>query len=309
MLGPIGQGVRVTLEGEPDTQEASDRHPTLNHQIATPGYFETMQVALRRGRFFTDRDTAAAPRVAIVSASTASRLWPGQDPLEKRLRIATFTPGGPARDWRTVVGVVSDVRYRALDEVQLDVYDPALQVGRPADTVVVRTSGSPLAAAASIRALAREMDRSVIVDDVTTLERVVERAQAPWRLTTWMFLLFGCLAFGLAALGLFSLVALDVAHRGREFAIRVALGASRPALLRSVLRRAAIRVLIGVAAGAVMARLAAAALRSLLFGVAPDDAPTYAAVLALLVVVISLAALIPALRALRVNPQVLLRRE
>jgi predicted permease len=309
MLGPIGQGVRVTLEGQPDTQAGADLNPTLNHQIATPGYFETMGIPLRRGRFFTDQDAAGRPRVAIVSESTAARLWPGRDPIGQRLMIATFTPGGPARDWRTVVGVVSNVRYRALDEVQLDVYDPALQVGRPADTVVVRTAGQPLAAAAALRALAREMDAGAIVDSITSMDAVVARAQAPWRLTTWMFLLFGGFAFALAALGLFSLVALDVAHRGREFAIRMTLGASRAALLGSVLRRAGWRVLAGVTGGIVVARLAARSMRSVLFGIAPDDAVTYLSVIALVLAVVAFAACIPALRALRSDPQALLRQE
>ena len=117
------------------------RIPTLNHQIATPGYFEALKIPLRAGRLFTDRDTADVPRVAIVSESTARRLWPGQDPIGKRLSMATFTPGKPGTAWRTVVGVVSDVRYRGIEEVQLDVYDPALQVGRPADNIVVRAVG------------------------------------------------------------------------------------------------------------------------------------------------------------------------
>ena len=117
------------------------------------------------------------------------------------------------------------------------------------------------------------------------------RAEAPWRLTMWMFVLFAALAFGLAALGLFSLVALDVAHRGREFAIRMALGASRPAILAQVLARAAVRVAAGVALGSRPLSVASRAMRSLLFGVAPDDGATYAAVLIVVVATVALAAL------------------
>ena len=106
-----------------------------------------MRIPLRAGRFFTDRDTREAPRVAIVGESTARRLWPGQDPIGKRLvACRSFTPGGPRSVWRTVVGVVSDVRYRGLEEAQLDIYDAALQTGRPADNVVVRTAGDPAGA-------------------------------------------------------------------------------------------------------------------------------------------------------------------
>jgi predicted permease len=307
MLGPIGQGVQVFLEGQPETREAAEANPTLNHQIATPGYFEALRIPLRAGRFFTRQDTAAAPRVALVSESTARRLWPGQDPIGRRLLMSSFTPGGPRRVWRTVVGVVSDVRYRGLRDVQLDVYDAALQTGRPADNVVIRTAGDPMALAAHVRALARELDPAAIVDSATTMEAVVQRAEAPWRLSMWMFVLFAVLAFALAALGLFSLVALDVAHRAREFAIRLALGATGRALVRGVLLRAAWRVTCGIALGLIAALAASRLLGGLLFRVPPDDVPTYAAVLGLVLGAVALAAYIPASRAAGADPQMLLR--
>jgi len=309
MLGPIGQGVLVRLEGQPETRESAQANPTLNHQIASTGYFEAMKIPLRTGRVFTDRDTREAPRVAIVSESTARRLWPGQDPIGKRISMNSFTPGGPRNAWRTIVGVVSDVRYRGLQEVQLDIYDAALQTGRPADNIVIRTSGDPALLAPSVRSLARELDPGSIVDSATTLEAVVERAEAPWRLTMWMFVLFAGLAFTLAALGLFAVVALDVAQRRREFAIRLALGATRRAILSGVMTRAGGRVAAGALIGALVALAVSRAMRTLLFGVAPDDPATYALVLGLLLVAATLAALVPARRASRVEPQALLRQE
>jgi predicted permease len=309
MLGPIGQGVRVRLDGQPDTREATDANPTLNHQIASTGYFEAMKIPLRAGRVFTDRDTRDAPRVAIVGESTARRLWPGQDPIGKRISMASFTPGGPPQMWRTVVGVVSDVRYRSLQEVQLDVYDAALQTGRAADNAVVRTAAAPTAVAAAIRAVARELDPAAIVDSVTTLDAVVARAEAPWRLTMWLFVLFAGLAFGLSALGLFALVALDVTQRQREFAIRSALGASGGEILRGVLRRAAWRVAAGAVTGVVVALAAGRAMRTLLYGIAPTDGVTYAIALTLLLATTAIAAFIPARRAGRHHPQTLLRQE
>ncbi len=309
MLGPIGQGVLVRLEGQPDTREAAQSNPTLNHQIASVGYFEAMNIRLRAGRFFNDRDTRESPRVAIVADSTARRLWPGQDPIGKRISMSSFTPGAPRTMWRTVVGVVSDVRYRGLQEVQLDVYDAALQTGRPADNILVRTSGDPMVVAPALRSIARELDPGSIVDSVTTLDAVVERAEAPWRLTMWMFVLFAALAFTLAGLGLFALVALDVAQRQREFAIRLALGATRQAILNGVIGRAGWRVGTGALLGVATAFAASRALRGLLFGVAPDDALTYALVLTLLLVAAAVAAIVPARRAARVDPQALLRQE
>jgi putative ABC transport system permease protein len=203
--------------------------------------------------------------------------------------------------------VVSDVRYRGLQEVQMDVYDPALQVGRPADNIVVRTSGDPLVAAPAIRAIARQLDPTSIIDTVSTLDAVVGRAEAPWRLTTWMFVLFAGLAFALAALGLFGLVALDVAHRRREFAIRLALGSSSSALLRSVLIRAGWRVLLGLTAGLAVSFVAGRTLGSLLFDVAPADRVTYTIVLAVVLLVVTAAAHLPARRASNVDPQSVLR--
>ena len=311
MLGPIGQGAGVRLEGQPETREAIAANPVLNHQIATPGYFEAMRIPLRAGRVFTAQDTKDTPRVAIVSESTARRLWPGQDAIGERISMSSFTPGGPRTMWRTIVGVVSDVRYRSIEEVQLDVYDAALQTGRPADNVVIRTArtaGGPLPLASGVRAIARELDPSAIVDNVTTLEDVVARAEAPWRLTMWMFVLFAALAFGLAALGLFSLVAIDIGHRAREFAIRMALGASRPDILRSVLVRAGRRVALGVGLGLAAAVAASRAMRGLLFAIGPDDARTYGGVLALVLIVVTLAAYLPARHAGRHDPQALLRR-
>jgi predicted permease len=309
MLGPIGQGVAVRLEGQPETREAAAANPILNHQIATPGYFEAMSISVRAGRLFTDRDTPTSPRVAIVGESTARRLWPGQDPIGKRLSMSSFTPGGPRTMWRTVVGVVSDVRYRGIEEVQLDVYDAALQTGRPADNVVVRTSSDSPGVATAIRTVARALDPSAVVDGVTTLDGAVARAEAPWRLTMWMFVLFASLAFGLAGLGLFSVVALDVADRRREFAIRLALGASRPAILRHVLLRSAGRVSAGIAVGIGAAAAASRAMQGLLFQITPHDAWTYAAVLACVVAVVAIAAYVPARRAARVDPQTLLRQD
>jgi putative ABC transport system permease protein len=307
-LGPIGQGVRVVLDGQPQTAEAAGRNPTLNYQVATPGLFAAMQVPLRRGRLFTPQDTADTPRVAIVSESTARQLWPGQDPLNKRVLYSAFTPGQKSQ-WRTTVGVVSDVRYRGLDEVQLDIYDPALQVGQPARTMMIRTSSDPAALANLVKARVRELDPGATVDAITTLETVVAKASAPWRMSMWLFVLFAGVAFFLAAMGLFSLVSLDVAHRRRELAVRLALGASKPVVVRGVLASAAWKVGVGVAAGLIGAVAATRAMRALLYGVEPLDAATYAAVVGLVTVVVAVAAWAPARRAAGIDPMTLMRAE
>src|SRR5262249_25085003 len=184
-LGPIGDGVRVYLEGQPLTRQTAESNPGLNHLIATTGYFETMRIALRAGRFFTNDDAAGRPRGVVGGESTARRLWPNQDPIGRHLTMFSFTAQGPRLAARTVVGVVADVRYHDLGAVQLDIYDPVLQVGRPADNVVVRTAAEPRAVANAVRAVARESDPQALVDEVTTMDSVVGRAQAPWRLAAW----------------------------------------------------------------------------------------------------------------------------
>ena len=216
-LGAIGEETSALLEGQPDSIAARRGNPPLNYKVATPGYFGAMHVSLRRGRLFDAHDDLRAPRVAIVGESTAAQLWPGRDPIGRRLGMSSFTPGDSSTVWRTVVGVVSDVRYRGLDDVRFDVYNPALQAASTAGHLVVRTAGDPTAAAAAIQSI-RTVDPHAVIDRMTTLDAVVARAMAPWRLTAWMFTVFAAAAFGLATLGLVSLVSLDVASRQRELA-------------------------------------------------------------------------------------------
>ena len=307
MLGPIGDGVQVVLEGQPPTAASMDANPTLNHLIAMPGYFETLKIPLRAGRFFTDQDSADRQRVAIVGESTAKRLWPAQDAIGRRITMFSFSRTGPRMVERIVVGVVADVRYHALGEIQYDIYDPAAQVRRGIDNVVIRTHADARTTATMVRGIARSLDAAAIVDEVTTMDAVVGRAQAPWRLATWMFVLFGALAFGLSALGLFSLVALEVAYRRREFAIRLALGSPGASIVKGVMMRAWRRAAAGLAIGFAVAIAASRALRSLLFGIAPLDTATYAAVLAIVLVAVGIAAWVPARRALLSDPHAVLR--
>lgn len=306
-LGPIGQGTQVVLEGQPDTPEMAGRNPLLNYQVATPDYFKAMRIPLTRGRVFTADDSATAPRVAVVSESTAARLWPGQDPIGRRFLTSTFVPGG-SKAWRTVVGVVSDVRYRGLAEVQLDMYDPAAQTPMAATDLIIRTTSDPLAMAGVIQAEAREARPDIIVTGVTSMDAVVGRAMAPWRFASWVLALFAALALLLAIVGLVSVISLDVAHRRHELAIRLALGA-RPEevmshVLRGMLARVALGALVGLAAAAVLSRT----LGALLFGVPPLHWPTYGIVLIVVLTAALAAAWAPVRWAARLDPISILRR-
>jgi putative ABC transport system permease protein len=308
-LGPIGQEARLLLEGQPLAPDAALRNPAVNYQVATPGYFTTMRIPLVRGRLFDERDQVHATKVALVNVTAAQRLWPGQDPVGKRILLPSFSPEGPDSAWRTVVGVVGDVRYRGIDDVRLDVYDAALQSPMAATDLMVRTSDEPLRIAGAVQAEARHLDRRVVVDRLTTMEAIVARALAPWRFSAWMFTLFAVFAFVLATVGLGSLVSLDVAERRHEFAVRLALGARGRDILRSVLLVAGVRVLSGVAAGLLAAIAAAHGIRGLLFGVGALDGRTYGMVVGLVVGIVVMAACLPAIRAARIQPLALLRRE
>jgi putative ABC transport system permease protein len=308
-LGPIGQETSFLLEGQPDSPETERRNPALNYQVATPGYFTAMRIELKRGRLFTDDDQAGTPRVALVGESAARRLWPGEAAVGKRLQLPTFERGTRKRAWRQIVGVVADVRYRGVDDVRLDVYDPATQSPLEAGDLVVRTSGDPLRVAAAVQAAARGLDPRVLVSGVTTMEAIVARALAPWRFSVWVFGVFAALAVVLASGGLFSIVSLDVGRRRRELAVRVALGAQRRDILQSVLFPAMKRLLAGLAFGVLVSVATSGVLRSMLFGIEPLDAATYASVTLLLSLVVMAASYLPARRAAGVDPLLTLRSE
>jgi len=308
-IGAVGYATWFLAEGQSDTFEVMASNPRLNYEVATPGYFRAMGIPLRRGRLFDATDDRRAPRVVIVGDTTARRLWPDQDPIGKRLWMPTFAPGPQEAVWRTVVGVVDDVRYQGIDDASLDVYDPAQQAALSTDFLVVRTEDNPLATTAAVRAIAKSLDPRVVIDRVTTYESLVARAVAPWRLSAWMFTLFAGLASLLAAVGLFSLVSLDVAGRQREFAIRMALGALPRDILRLAAGSALWQVAIGVSLGLLVALGATRALGVLLFGVEPLDGLTYVGVVALVLSMVSIAVYWPARRAAHVQPSMLLRRE
>lgn len=317
-LGTIGQGTWAIAEGQPETSETANRNPIVNYQSATAGYFTTMRIPLVRGRLFTDEDRETSPRVALISESTAAAFFPGQDPIGKRIKAASFNANqrNPDGVWRTVVGVVGNVRDKGLHEVPLNMYDPPAQstVATITSLVVRMKPGEEhkaVAVASAVQTQARQRDPQVLISGIGMLEDVVNNEIAPWRFSAWVFALFAALAFGLSMLGLFSVVSLDVANRRREFAIRMALGATRHDIVGGVFRSAGIRAAIGVAAGLALAAAATRGLQGLLVGVAISDAITYTSVVTLVAAVVAIASYLPARRAATqaAHPLALLRRD
>ena len=277
------------------------------HYTATGGgWFAAMRVPLRAGRLFDRRDVMGRPPVVIVSEALASRLWPGADPIGRRIVVGGSIGADPAP--REVVGVAADVRAALETEAPPQVYVPYAQNPWPAMSVAVRTSGAPADRTAEIRAAVRALDRDQALYNIATLDQQVGRAVATRRFQAIVISAFALFAALLSAVGVHAVIAEAVRRRQLEFGVRVALGATPRSVLvlaaREALRPAAAGLLIGACAALPAARLA----RSLLYGVLPAD-PASAAVSAAGLAALVLAAALPAaLRASRMDAASALRR-
>jgi putative ABC transport system permease protein len=306
LWGTVGLDCPFRAEGQ---SEAEARlNPTLNLEAVTPRYFDVMRIPIVRGRAFTDEDTERSERVAIVSAALARRVWPGRDPLGKRLSIPL--PPAPYADVaHTVVGVAGDARYRELQGARHDLYLGYLQSEEPLRHLVVRAAGDPRRVAAAVRSAVRGVDPALAVDDVTTMEAVVDRHLGASRFRMQLLAAFASFALFLTALGLHGVMAFVVGQRTREIGLRMALGARAAQVAGLVLRQALLPVAAGLAAGLVAALAAGRAIEGLLYGVAPHDPRAAALAAALLLAAAGTACALPARRALRVDPALALRDE
>jgi predicted permease len=309
LTGSVGWDYTAVPEGQsPGGQTAGT---VVNFERVSPGTFRTLGIPLVRGRDFTWDDTAAAPLVAIVSRTAAERLWPGRNPLGKRLRWSD----APGR-WLTVVGVAGDVRYREIAGVRPDVYVPFPQNGFRAMDLVLRTAATPRQLAGPVaRAVRSVVPGLPETPEPVPLEHSVAAAVARPRLRALVLLAFAALAALLAAVGVYGSVAYAVAQRRREMAIRLALGAGRGALVRLALGPVLAAAGLGIAAGLLAFTVhltrpgTTALLASLLYGVGPADPATLLAAPLLLLAVALLGALLPLRRALQTDAAAALRAE
>jgi putative ABC transport system permease protein len=306
--GSFGLDSGYLLEGQRiDRPESWQDNATLNAQAVTPGYFDAMRIALGRGRLFSARDTAEAPAVAIVSTSTARRLWPGKDPIGQRLSVASGRTETGEFPMSTVVGVVADVRYRGINDTRLDIYLPATQTLNRVKHLMVRTTGDPAAVVRSVQTAIGEMTTRTVVEYVDTMERVITDAVAPWRFS--MTLLVGLAALGvfLATVGLFALVAYSVDQRAPDLAVRLALGARPAMVLRMVLWQGGRFAIMGLAVGVLLALAVANQMSSLLFQVPARDTLTFIAAAGLLGATAFVASYLAARRVIRIDPMLAMR--
>jgi predicted permease len=288
--------------------------PHANYRAVSPGYFKAMGIPLRRGRVFQATDRLGSPRVLLLNETMARNLFPGEDPVGKRLTLGVPGPGEEP-EWVTVVGVVGDVRHTALkDESGMEMYWPYAQEPFADFTLLLASAGgigggAPGNLAAPARQAVQAIDSDLPVFHVRPMADVVSEALAPARLSTVLFGLFAALALALAAVGLYGVMSYSVAERRREIGIRMALGADRAGVFRLILSQAMGVALLGVVVGLAGSLVATRLLRSLLYGVGTADALTFPTVALLLTGVAFLASYLPARRATAVDPQTALRGE
>jgi putative ABC transport system permease protein len=277
-------------------------------QRTGPRYFETMGIRLIEGRFFDDRDGDGAPLSVIVNQTTARTYWPGQSAVGHRVK-----PDSQG-EWRTVVGVVEDVKNSGLDKpAGTELYIPMHQMirlfGLQTGYAVLRTKGDPARMAAAARNVIRELDSSLPVSAVRTMDDVLSAAQARPRFLTLLLTLFAGVALVLAAVGIYGVISYSVAQRTSEFGIRIAFGAAPKDVLGMVLGQGLMLGAVGVALGAGGALALTRYIRGLLFGISSFDPLTFVVMAAVLAAVTLAACWIPARRATRVDPIIALRYE
>ena len=284
--------------------------PALRYAI-TPGYLEAMRIPLRSGRFFTDRDTASSPRVAIINESFARREFSGQDPLGQRMRMGPDEMR-PERGWATIVGVVGDVKQSSLATAEEDAfYVPNTQWPFPDNvmSLAVRSRGKAADLTASVRAAIWSVDKDQPITRIATMDSLLALSEARRRFALTIFESFALAGLLLAGIGIYGVLSGSVTERMREIGVRSALGASRADILALILRHGMSLTAIGAAIGLLGATLVSGAMASLLYGVSRFDPFTYIAVVVLLFLVAAASTWLPARRAATVDPCITLRSE
>jgi predicted permease len=294
------------VEGRPSNSDIN----VADTQIISPGYFRAMGISLMRGRFLSDEDANLPPASVIVNETLAGKIWPGTDPIGKRIRL------GPSYPWLSVVGVVADVKNHGPSvATKAEMYLP--HTGQPFQiwvdlrsmTLVVRTAVEPQRMVSAIRSQLKGMDPDLAIFKVSTLEELVSSSTSQTRFPTLSLSLFAFIALVLSAIGIYGVLAYTVAQSRHDIGVRMALGAQQGQILRFFLgqgmRWAAIGGCVGLVAAVALVRF----MRSMLFEVSAYDPRILLAVVAVLSALVLVACSIPALRAARVDPIVALRNE
>lgn len=290
---------QLSVVGRPETNGPMDE---VGNRPVSPRYFETLGIALLRGRTFTSDDRGTMPPVVVINEPLARRYFGGDDPLGQKIVL-----------WgkeRTIVGVVKGERFGGPQAAaEPAVYSPLAQLPMSDLTLIVRTRGAAEPVIGSVRAMMRRIEPDLALYDVETIDTTLGRTLATPRFQAVLITSFGAIALLLAAIGLYALIAYQVQQRTNEIGIRLALGATRAEVARLILSRAFALALTGIAVGLFGALLAGRFLRSIVFEVSTNDPAIYAAVPLLLVVIALAATWLPARRAMKLDPAVALHVE
>jgi putative ABC transport system permease protein len=289
-----------TIEGRPPVPP--DQQPQADYRPATPGYFNTMGIALRRGRLFDQHDDLDAKRVALINEAMVRKHFAHENPLGQHI-----VTGGSME----IVGVVADAKLYGLDApVEPAIYVPLAQhSNQSAMAVVVRTTGGPAATVSAVRHEILKLDPEQPISNVRTMAAVLSDSLMLRRVSMLLLTVFAALALTLATVGIYGLTAYSVSRRTHEIGLRVALGASQPQILRLVVGRGLVTSLIGAGVGVAAAFELTRGLSGMLYGVTATDPLVFAGVPLLLIAVSVLASYIPARKATRIDPLVALRYE
>jgi predicted permease len=302
-LSGVNNSWAFYIQGRPENPPGV--YDVTNYRPVSPDYFTTVGIPLLRGRSFSPGDSEDSPLVVVINAFMARTWWNEQNPVGQRVRFGD-------QKWRTIVGVVGDVHHEALGaKPEPEMYVPYGQVpnveARP--TIVLRTSIEPASMTSALRRAVSEVDANVPMDQVQTMNQIVYGSVAQSSFRTAMLVMFAILALFIASIGLYGVMSYSVSQRTREFGIRMAVGASRGAILRDVLGKAAKLVSIGICLGLAGAVLLARLIASLLYGVSPFDVFNLGGVSMVLAIVALVASYVPARRAANIDPMNSLKYE
>jgi len=299
--------IPLVVKGDISGIGAEGRDPKEEFQCrarwAGPGYFRTMGIALRRGRDIAETDTGEVPRVVVINETLARTLWPGRDPIGRRIIFGTELQV-------PVIGVVADIHQAGLDVPPApEFYFSTLQIPMPPASLAIRTKVAPASLAGAVRRAIWSIDPDQPFIEVATMDEILDKEVFQRRTQTMLLGVFAGLALLLAAIGLYGVLAYQVGRQIPEIGVRMALGASPTDVLRRVLTHGLALVAAGVGIGIVGALAASRLLASFLFGVKPTDPATYAAVALVLLLTAGVASYLPARRAMRIDPVAALREE
>lgn len=304
-------GMPFTVVGGPAFSDPSQR-PVAGFQSVSPDYFKTFGIQVLKGRSFTEQDTAASVRVAVVNQEFADRYLKGLDPFRQRLSIEQLIPGlprlGPAVEWQ-IVGIIHNVRYGDFRDDGPEINVPFAQSLAPSVTIGVRTAEDPAVMSKTIAAAVHSVDPQIALGRVRTMDQVKTELLAEDRYTMVLFACFAAVALLLAAVGIYGLMAYAVSQRTQEIGLRLALGAGKSRVLLLILKEASLLATIGLGIGLAGAVLVGRTMRTTLYGVGAMDLSVIVSVAAILFVTALFASYLPARRAASIDPMQALRTD